>query len=294
MNKQEALDFAIRDYELNGVDDPKCKFGFNTGSCVYYNYLSKREFEDFLSKMNKTHKSQYDNANGGELEVRESLPPKMASYGSSSRFIYNMSKEIDNFCFEKKLRTRVGIGVANIDGYLCGETDIYIEAKCREIYSSHSKVSVSEKYKAVYDKISHNYNAFSYVNYGANYGTKGTFECSYEINGKLIRLFDIKQLICHFLGITARLLDESNSNKKVKFVYLIFNPKKNTVFTDDRLKCQIINDYDTTIAEIEAFDMKRLFDAVMDFQSETLSKVKPEYSFEFVLTDQSGYAEELK
>ena len=45
-------------------------------------------------------------------------------------------------------------GYANLDGYKHNESlDVYVEAKCREIYYSHSSINVSNKYINIYDFI---------------------------------------------------------------------------------------------------------------------------------------------
>lgn len=95
-------------------------------------------------------------ADGCELEEKNSryglTPPQMTSFGSSSRLIYECSKDIPNFSFEKLLPTRVG-HTANLDGCIATkESDIFVEAKCREIYSLmlikgfHIRISVGYGY----------------------------------------------------------------------------------------------------------------------------------------------------
>ena len=78
----------------------------------------------------------------------------MASFGSSSRFIYELSKGISGFKFEEKLDTKVG-GIANLDGFIKSNGKyIYIEAKRREIYySTHEGEEIKNVYMPVYEKI---------------------------------------------------------------------------------------------------------------------------------------------
>lgn len=106
---QTALDCAIREDEGKS-GGYKVKNG-----TIYCNYMSKTEWDDYLGEMDETHKKQYKDGGGGELYPGK-YPPKMASFGSSSRFIYELSKSISGFKFEEKLDTKVG-GVANIDGF---------------------------------------------------------------------------------------------------------------------------------------------------------------------------------
>ena len=157
-SKEIALDYAIRDYELKHLD--KIGYGYEIPAMPSrLNYLSNDSWKSFLKEMSPIHKAQFLDGDGGELKEKKGrygiYPPKMASFGSSSRFIYNLSKNIDNFCFEKALPTRVG-HTANLDGYLKKDIDIFVEAKCREIYASHKKTKVNDVYKKVYEHIVRN------------------------------------------------------------------------------------------------------------------------------------------
>ena len=306
MNLRKALDYAIRDYEckqtdvtsgykIEGVEEP------------YWNYLSNDAWEDFKESISEDHKKQYDDADGGELKKKKGrwgmCPPKMASFGSSSRFLYNLSKEKVGFVFEKRLPTKVGPRPANLDGYLkLNDTDILVEAKCGEIYYSHSK-DVSKSYIKVYDELKKRYSEFSYINHPSkdkDSEDKDSFSCSFTFKGKPIVYFDIKQLISHFLGITAGIL-EGKVAANIKFVYLIFNPGTDTCFDNEKVKsykAKIEQRYDQTIEEIEQFGgkyklMEQLFDAIMEIQSGRLKR-KKDYSFKFYIADQNDYLEILK
>ena len=112
------------------------------------------------------------------------------------------------------------------------------------------------------------------------------------MNDKYISHFDVKQLICHFLGICANIL-ESHANANVRFIYLIFNPDFDTDFSNPHIsnfQSKILDEYKETLEEINIFgDFKWLFDAVMEYQSEHLGIPKPQYVFEFALHDQKSY-----
>lgn len=297
-SKAKALDYAIRDYEC---EHNNLKSGYETKEKkIYTNYLSNDSWNSFLEGMCPLHQGQYKDADGGELREKKGrygfYPPKMASFGSSSRFIYRLSKDIYGFCFEKALPTRVG-HTANLDGYCTSKgKDVFVEAKCREIYASHKKTNVNDVYKKVYDYITKHYSDFRYESefFDEEY-SKYTF---YYNNNPIIH-FDIKQLICHFLGISANIL-ENNANRNVCFVYLIFNPEFETNFnlsSDVEKYCESVNKtYKETIGEIEKLgDMKWLFDAVMKYQREHLKKDDVKYDvkcdFSFRLTDQNNYKE---
>ena len=290
IDKATTLDFAIRDGQK--------KFGYGyeiSGKSPYNNYLSNDDWKRFIDSMSPLHFAQYNDADGGELIEKKGRwglnPPKMASFGSSSRLIYECSKSIPGFCFEKQLPTRVG-HTANLDGYLCRpEEDVFVEAKCREIDSSHLNQKISLVYKDVYEYIKSENPDFSYeckpIENEPDY-----MACSFLMNDKYISHFDVKQLICHFLGICANIL-ESHANANVRFIYLIFNPDFDTDFSNPHIsnfQSKILDEYKETLEEINIFgDFKWLFDAVMEYQSEHLGIPKPQYVFEFALHDQKSY-----
>ena len=290
IDKATALDFAIRDGQ------EEFDYGYKiSGKSQYNNYLSNDDWKRFLDSMSPLHLVQYNDADGGELKEKSGRwginPPKMASFGSSSRLIYECSKSIPGFCFEKQLPTRVG-HTANLDGYLRSrESDVFVEAKCREIYSTHLNQKISLAYRDVYEYIKSKNPGFSYkckpIEDEPNY-----MACSFIMNNKYISHFDVKQLICHFLGICANIL-ENNASTKIRFVYLIFNPNFDTDFSNpyiSNFQSKILEDLKETMEEISIFgDFKWLFEAVMDYQSRHLGIPKPQCNFEFALHDQKSY-----
>ena len=299
----KALDYAIRDYECKKFP---VESGYNIENNIYFNYLSKNSWKEFKDSMKKVHRRQFEDADGGELKEKKGrwgiCPPKMASFGSSSRFLYNISKDIVGFQFEKLLPTRVG-GTANLDGYIMrGDVDVFVEAKCKEIYSSHKPIKVSDVYKEIYDKLKTD-NGFSYDNNGRPIKDGKTddkhFKCTFKFDGEEIVHFDIKQLICHFLAISANILEDEKANKNVKFVYLIFNPKDADAacFENEKVssyKERIVKIYDETIKEIGKFDMEELFASVFKIQAGRLGVEEKKYSFDFCIEDQKDYKEKIK
>ncbi len=105
-----ALDMAIRASEGDMVPD----------DTSYPAYMSREKWLALRNDMSDEVRALYGK------EIRERVvggrvcPPKMASYGSSSRMIYTKSEAAKKgaVCFEKKLSTRIGTGKANLDGYL--------------------------------------------------------------------------------------------------------------------------------------------------------------------------------
>lgn len=300
----KALDYAIRDYECKKFP---VESGYNIENNIYCNYLSKNSWKEFKDSMKKVHRCQFEDADGGELKEKKGrwgiCPPKMASFGSSSRFLYNISKDIVGFQFEILLPTRVG-GTANLDGYIMrGDVDVFVEAKCKEIYSSHKTIEVSDVYKEIYDKLKTD-NGFSYDNNGRPIKNGKTddkhFKCTFKFDGEEIVHFDIKQLICHFLAISANILENEKANKNVKFVYLIFNPKDADAacFENEKVssyKERIFKIYDETIKEISKFDMKELFASVFQIQADRLGIKEKKYSsFDFCIAVQKDFKEKIK
>lgn len=287
-NIQQALDLAIRNSEV-----AKQKSGYEVEGREYPNYLSKQEFEEFIKKMKKTpFYKQYKDADGGELEEKRGrwglYPPKMACFGSSSRFIYRLLRTREGVVFEKKLPTMVG-GEANLDAYIKGICEIFIEAKCREIYSSHNSTEINECYEDVFKYLARKLDWFGYRKVG---GSTKTNYSKYSIyyNDRQIKRFDVKQLICHFLGISASVL-EGTTEPNIKFIYLIFNP--NSVAEHiEKYKEKILDQYAEALKEIEYFDMKALFKAIFEFQKNN-PRVKKnfygDFSFEFHHVDQYGW-----
>lgn len=308
-SREKALDYAIRDYELKDKDKfAKSGYTIKKEKKTYWNYLSNDAWEEFKGKMKKAHLCQFEDADGGEMKEKKGrwgiYPPKMASFGSSSRFLYSVSKDIEGFQFEKLLPTRVG-GSANLDGYITrGDGDVFVEAKCREIYSSHKTIEVSNVYEEIYKKLQKLYPEFSFKNNGRpiKNGKEDNehFNCTFKFNGEEIVHFDIKQLICHFLAISANILENEKANKNVKFVYLIFNPKDADAacFENEKVssyKERIFKIYDETIDEIGKFDMKLLFESIFEIQAKRLGlEGKKDSSFDFCIAEQKDYKKEIK
>ena len=285
MNLQHILDYAIRD------KDDKCYgegYLVAKSKSVYDRYMSNEGWEGYLAEMSEDHRIQYEKGDGGELNEKRgrwgTYPPKMACYGSSSRIIYTLLRGVANIEFEKKLATQVG-HTANLDAYLqTGDTDIFLEAKCREIYASHTKIDIGNVYKPVYEYIKQCNKKFGYSVETSKANNK--FRCSFSYDGKKIIRFDIKQLISHFLGIAAGVL-EGVIKDNIRFVYFIYNPKELGKKTLDGV-------YDDTINEIRRIGVIELFKAVFEYQKKKLNIEKEMPIFEFVLADQNNIIDKLK
>ena len=289
MNIQHKLDYAIRDKEDKTYGEG---YIISKSKLPYDRYMSNDGWDRYLAEMSEDHRNQYKDGDGGEINEKSgrwgTYPPKMACYGSSSRIIYTLLRGVANIEFEKKFATLVG-HTANLDAYLqTGYTDIFLEAKCREIYASHTKIDIGNVYKPVYEYIKQCNKKFGYSDEPSKANNK--FRCSFDYDGKQIIRFDIKQLICHFLGIAANYLKPKkgeNAMNNIRFVYFIYNPNE--------LGNEALEEvYDNTKKEIDKIKIKDLFKAVFEYQKKNLEIEKEMPIFEFVLADQNDIIDKLK
>ena len=293
MNLQHILDYAIRD------KDGKKPYGEGylvaKSKSVYDRYMSNKGWEIYLAEMSEDHRIQYEKGDGGELNEKRgrwgTYPPKMACYGSSSRIIYTCLREVGGIKFEHQLPTRVGSRPANLDAYLYTDRrDIFVEAKCREIYAKLGNVKASIRYNKVYEHINNSYNSFSFCTkvISDNRGVvdDNHYYYSFFYNNEPIIRFDIKQLISHFLGIAAGVLEGIVKNN-IRFVYFIYNPNELGKKTLDGV-------YDDTIDEIDRIDVIELFKAVFEYQKKNLKIEKEMPIFEFVRANQNDIINTLK
>ena len=209
------------------------------------------------------------------------------------RAIWGNAHKYHGFSFEEKLDTRVG-GTANIDGFSHSRKEyIYVEAKRREIYGgSHKNQDISVVYLPVYDKIQEKCSEFfSYTkNDSKNNNSK---KVTFYFDNKPVDFFDLKQLICHFLGITYDIAKHPLQDIKVKFLYLIYNPYQVEGFIDTNFKTKVLKRYDKVkdfITHNQNSDcFRKIFNAVLDYHTETYKLIKPQISFEMILVDQETY-----
>ena len=282
MKLQHLLDYAIIDAIRDMDGKPPYGAGYKlekTGG-YYDRYMSNDGWRRYLDEMSKDHRDQYEKGDGGELKEGK-YPPKMACYGSSSRIIFTLLKDIPDIKFEYPLKTYVyrGCRPANLDGYLCADNaDIFVEAKCREIYTKHSKVKASREYFKVYEYIRDNHKNFYFDK--EDVIDKSVYNYRFFYNNKHIIHFDIKQLISHFLGIAAGVL-EGRVKDRIRFVYFIYNP-------EELQKESLSNIYGKTIAEIDKNGVIELFKAVFEYQKHARMIEKEAPLFEFVVADQDN------
>lgn len=266
--------------------------GYRIGDRTFDSYLSNEAWTTFLSKMSHEHRRQYGDGSGGELEDKNGRPPKMASFASSSRMIYRLSNNIPGFIFEKQLSTVIG-GIANLDGYLERTHDlIFIEAKCREPYSHTAIQIIKQNYRPLYVYLREKMpRVFSCVM--ENVPDSRDMRVAFFCKGDSIVYFDIKQMICHMLGVANEMLT-TKSDKAVLFLYLLYNPEELPLPLDS--KKEIIRIYADTCKAACNYRFEEIFGHIVDFliqekaiivEPEKVEKIKS--TFRFALCDQNNY-----
>lgn len=302
MELNKILDEAIR---LHETESSNLTAGYVVNGKSYPNYVSNNSWTEFCNDMKANHPAAYDNyknGDGKELDERNvgknTYPPKMASFGSSSRFIYILIKHDDSFKFEEQLPTTVG-GTANLDGFKeTSDSYVFIEAKCREPYSKKNKF-YGQKYFELYNFINNSNNTLVTIDMDLAKGKEHEMEVIFKYDDKAIKCFDLKQMISHLLGVgTAILKKEKYADKPIRFFYLIYNPEL-LEFENGENKNKICNIYYQTCNEAEATISKELFKVVLLFLKE---KYYPDSSvdidrvvnnFSFSICNQENFIEKL-
>ena len=212
----------------------------------------------------------------------------MASYASSSRFVYELSSDIPDFSFECKLPTSFPGYPASLDGAIISHR-IFVEAKCHEIYSRNS-FGLGK----------------SYINF-CNYFNENTNGILGLPGNKIIKwgekqLFslDLKQLLSHLFGIANTAL-QKNCSKISTLIYLVYNPNDILDWIpDDVSRNSILERWRNEKKEAESIDFKLLYNHIVHYLTtykKDWQKNKPYLSevdkianaFEFRFCDQHNY-----
>ena len=282
----------LKDFDQAIVKTPGETNGYCIGDRTFDSYLSNEVWTAFLSQMSVEHRRQYGDGSGGELEEKNGRPPKMASFASSSRMIYRLSNHIPGFIFEKQLSTVIG-GIANLDGYLEQAHDlIFIEAKCREPYSHTAVQTIKQNYRPLYAYLREKMpRVFSCVM--ENVPDSRDMRVAFFCKGDSVAYFDIKQMICHMLGVANEMLT-TKSDKAVLFLYLLYNPKELPLPPES--KQEIMRIYADTCKAACNYRFEEMFGHIVDFliqeksiivEPEKVDKIKS--SFRFVLCNQNEF-----
>ena len=262
------------------------------GKEPYENYLSNAAWDAYVQVMAPEHRRQYGQGSGGELEPKNGRPPKMASVASSSRMIYELSKDVSGFVFEKQLTTVLS-GIANLDGYLEKEDrKIFVEAKCREPYGHKAIQTIKRNYKPVYSYLREKMpRVFSCVmeDLPDEQGMHTVFFC----RGEAVVSFDIKQMISHMLAVANEAL-RSETETKILFLYLLFDPSGLPL--TDTCQAEVERIHADTCRTAERYRMEEMFGHIVDFLSAergvACTQDRTEFvknNFRFVLCDQEQY-----
>ena len=209
-------------------------FGYEIGDKRYPNHYNVCAFDKFVCQMREEYNAHFRNyweGKGNELTSQNGTPPKMASVASSSRFCYLALRKgaqglgsdgdvvFEHSCRIDKIR---GGTPPQMDAYI-EKDNIFVEVKCHEIFDAHDI------------KLSHQYRQFLF----ARDNDFGFAPVSNEDGAPIVlsrtafglkeeqTMLDIKQLICHLLGIQSH----KAADEKATLVYLFFKPK---VLTDEQ------------------------------------------------------------
>lgn len=227
--KKERFDSIIREnLAARGADNV---FGYvvpGTGR-TYDAYYTEAAFQSFQDEMERDYPAafrQYGEGKGSEMKEHAGpygdLPPKMASVASSSRFCYLALRDGgaalgggSHVKFEHGCPIKGVAGTApQLDAYMA-EGNIFVEVKCHEIFDAH-RVVMKEKY---WEHIYGPDNAFGFPAAEKPAGEEFQVPLSaFGVQGTS-SMFDIKQLLCHLLGIA------SQSGEPAALVYLFFKPR---------------------------------------------------------------------
>ena len=299
MSIAKTLDLSIKFNETGASNEGK---SYSLSDRQYENYIDNENWSVFVEEMKTKYPlayAEYGEGSGDELGIKKvgKYPPKMASYGSSSRMIYLLSRDIEGFQFEKKLPTTVG-GIANIDGFLQSENiQFFIEAKCREPYSPKSYI-IDRKYEALYRYI----DAEPSVDIKCNITIidDEKMRVQFVAQGTIITAFDIKQMISHLLGIATKKLNNP-TEEKIKFLYLLYNPT-NIKIVNPKHTERIMAAYNTQVNECNSIPFANLYGVVMDYlhgiksvgsaTEQEINIIKSAFTFE--LCDQNNYIQLMK
>lgn len=299
----KIFDLALKEEKGGNLSD---EYECSDGSIYTEAYYTNDEWCKFKNSMKANHSTayaQFENGNGKELQERtnkngKKMPPKMASYASSSRFVFEKFKDFgDAFEYEYKLANGFRGGPASLDGYMESKR-IFVEAKCHEIYND-SSTKYATSYKDFYEYLKKNTAKLYYSTY-----SKKKKEIEYVLFkwGDLkIEVLDLKQLLCHMLGIAKKaLLDDSNNISTL--IYLVYYPTDGVLdkIREKKVKYRelIRERWEKVQEEAESIDFKLLYRHIVQYVFDEKKDSQKKYStrvekiaelFEFKFCDQRDY-----
>lgn len=283
----------LKEFDLAIANVENISRGFVTEKGSYDSYMSNTAWDAYLQNMSEEHRSQFGDGSGGELKEKNGRPPKMASFASSSRMAYRLSKDIPSFVFEKQLSTVIG-GTANLDGYWEGNGQyIFVEAKCREPYSHKAPETIKQNYRPLYEYLQRKLPDMFSCTMEDIPGTR-EMRVVFFCRKKAVDHFDMKQMLCHLLGVANRMLTDNVCDAPIQFLYLLYNPSD--LVLPEKSRKEIMDIYQATCEAAANYDFKGIFACVVDFLMENKAYAVSEAdaerlknNFRFVLCDQNDY-----
>lgn len=227
--KKEEFDNIIKENIAKRIGNNHFGYTVLETSKTYNNYYNKQSFFKFIEDMKSSHYHKafcaYCDGKGSELIEHMGrygkLPPKMASVASSSRLCFlalkdgasaiNGTGEV-KFEYECKIEGITGIA-PQLDAYVQNE-NIFIEAKCHEIFDTHHIIMKNKYWNLIYGY----HNQFGFKQLQNNNEKEFNIPLSVFGINKTYSMFDIKQFLCHLLGIAA------HSKEQKTLVYMFFKP----------------------------------------------------------------------
>lgn len=204
----------------------------------YNTYFNEEYGEIILKKLDDGIRKCYKDGRGREFVY------KFFSVASSSRFavasfseningkiqyIHQYSKEnIEEIEFEKDLPIKNISGIPpQMDVWIKTSHDIFFEVKCHEIFdeSQHANIKLSTQYinNPIFNEIIKHY-SIDLSTRKRTYVKDGKIKCYYLLNRNMFNVstrtahFDMKQFICHLMGI----ISFKEVDSVVEFSYLFY------------------------------------------------------------------------
>jgi hypothetical protein len=167
------------------------------------------------------------------------------------------------------------------------EKYIFVEAKCREPYTAKDS-NIERKYEDLYKAITASDKTD--VDCDTKVIDERKMEVKFTLGETELHSFDMKQMISHLLGVATAYL-KGEFDKKIDFIYLLFNPK---LIEINEGKEEIISIYEQTCNECNSVDFKALFEVIIDYLQtvrgigKDKNKAEITNNFSFRLCDQSN------
>ena len=211
----------------------------------------------------------------------------------SRRMTYMLSSHKEGFHYEKRLPTAIGRTTCFDGFYEDNSHYIFVESKCHEPYSRKNR-SIGKGYEELYRFI--NEEMAGNVEIGMKESKCGRYlDVEYFSEGEKIEFFDIKEMICHLLGIATAIFKGKLEQKQIDFIYLLYDPTELELGANTK---EIIDSiYERCCYECNLIDFATLFNVILRFlanrmYSGVISEDEIEmitYRFTFALASQDFY-----